>query len=96
MPKKTDLHRHMDGTALAQVQDLIARTPDHGLVHTVTKTSRKRKSCLDQFRDDILEKMSKSWSDDRIADYLSIKHNIKKVHRASVMRRVNYYLGNKK
>lgn len=96
MSKKTDLHRHLDDSTLEQVEDLIARTPSHGLVRAGTDTHRARRSCMDPFKNEVLEKVSKGWSYGRIANHLSINHGIQNVHKSSVMRRINFYLGGKK
>ena len=93
MPKKQHC---LDGSTLALVEDLIARTPDHGLVRTAVKKNRNKTSVLDPYEQDILEKHSKGWGYDRIANYLSFKFGIKTVPRSTIGRRIHYFLGDKK
>lgn len=86
----------LKGTPLALVENLIARTSDHGSVRTVSAKRRNRKSCLDPFKNVILEKFSLEWSFERIADYLSAKYGLKKVNRSTMKHRIDLYLGRKK
>jgi len=93
MPKKQHC---LEGSTLAQVEDLIARTPNQGLVRTAAKKKRKKPSVLDPHRLEILEKHSKDWGYDRIANYLAFKFGIKTVTKSTIGRRIHHFLGGNK
>lgn len=82
---------HFDGSTRALVDDLIERTTDAGDKHARHK--RQRKSQLDGYQIDVLEKRSLKWSFERIARYLAGEYGIRKVNKSTVQRKVKRWLG---
>ncbi|NOT15472.1 MAG: hypothetical protein HOP21_07840 [Methylotenera sp.] len=84
---------HFDGSTRALVDDLLARTQNHGIVRGLITPKRTRKSCLDRFEMMMLEKHSLQWSYERIARHLTREYGIRKVNRSTIQRKIDSLLG---